>query len=216
MSTEAYKALIIHALRIDLDDGTATPRAAVEHLKARFTAEYGWRLRQTTRQVALRDWVQGLALPVPFGNYDIYQWAHAHKCSGTNAPPATATDRVIRAYADGYWHLLAAAADELLDWLAEWQAAEAKASDPDPDDYESQYDEALDETQDPIHVGGITLAPSDVLKKCDPIAYRCGLLDYIGNLDIEPDTQGFEEEAEDLEQAADAMLEYFENLDTDN
>ena len=207
--TQEYKALLIHALRLDLDDETATPREAVEHLKERFNAEYGWRLQQTTRLVALSDWLQGLALNVPFYHGKVYQWAHDHGQEGASETLEAVNVDEMHWYGMKYWRLLAEAADSLLDWLAKWQAAEKAASDPDPDDYKSQYDEALDETQDPIHVGGITLDPSNVIKKCDPIAYRCGLLDYIGNLDIESDTQDFEDESDDLEALADDMGEYF-------
>ena len=41
---------------------------------------------------------------------------------------------------------------------------------------EQQYDEILDE-EGAVNVAGMKFYPSDILKNCDPIAYRCGLSD---------------------------------------
>ena len=44
---------------------------------------------------------------------------------------------------------------------------------------ESDYDDWLDELEyDGVKVGSLTFQASDVLKNCDPIAYRCGFTDY--------------------------------------
>lgn len=47
----------------------------------------------------------------------------------------------------------------------------------DPDDFADQFDEMLDEAGS-IAVAGCTFYPSQILKECDPVAYRCGLNDY--------------------------------------
>ena len=39
------------------------------------------------------------------------------------------------------------------------------------------YDELLNEFGE-IKIGSLTFRPSDVIKKCDPIAYDQGLLDF--------------------------------------
>jgi hypothetical protein len=39
------------------------------------------------------------------------------------------------------------------------------------------YDELLNEFGE-IKIGSLTFMPSDVIKKCDPIAYDQGLLDF--------------------------------------
>lgn len=49
------------------------------------------------------------------------------------------------------------------------------------DDYEEQYNDLLNESG-LVYIGGIEFDPSDILKKLDPIAYRCGLLDYINSI----------------------------------
>lgn len=41
---------------------------------------------------------------------------------------------------------------------------------------EEQYDEMLDEQGD-VHIGSLTFSPSEIIKKLDPIAYRCGFND---------------------------------------
>ena len=41
------------------------------------------------------------------------------------------------------------------------------------------YDYALDTRYSKCRIEGITLYPSDILKKCDPIAYNCGKEDYL-------------------------------------
>ena len=43
---------------------------------------------------------------------------------------------------------------------------------------EDAYDEWLDEIEGEIAVGNLTFYASDILKNCDPVAYRCGFGDY--------------------------------------
>lgn len=43
---------------------------------------------------------------------------------------------------------------------------------------DESYDEWLDEISEPYELGYSTFYPSDVLKNCDPTAYRCGFGDY--------------------------------------
>ena len=43
---------------------------------------------------------------------------------------------------------------------------------------ETQFDEMLDEVYEAVHIGELTFDPSDILKSCDPVAYRVYLSDY--------------------------------------
>lgn len=43
---------------------------------------------------------------------------------------------------------------------------------------EEQYKSALDECYPAYSINGMEFLPSDILKECDPIAYRVGLSDY--------------------------------------
>ena len=45
------------------------------------------------------------------------------------------------------------------------------------------FDEMLDECYDMIKVCGYEYYPSHVLESTDPIAYRCGLTDYLDSLE---------------------------------
>ena len=56
----------------------------------------------------------------------------------------------------------------------------------DPDDYKNDYDDVLDEGG-AVVVGGCKFFPSRILRELDPIAYRCGLNDYIDNIDPSDD-----------------------------
>ena len=50
---------------------------------------------------------------------------------------------------------------------------------------ESEYDEFLDEVEGSVTVAGMQFYASDILKSCDPIAYRCGKIDYESNYDLD-------------------------------
>lgn len=49
-------------------------------------------------------------------------------------------------------------------------------------DVEEAYGEMLDECYEALRVGESEYAPSDVLKNCDPTAYRIGLAEYLDSL----------------------------------
>jgi hypothetical protein len=44
------------------------------------------------------------------------------------------------------------------------------------------YDEMLDDCYPMVKIGNLGYSPSRVLKEVDPIAYRCGLNDYLDSL----------------------------------
>ena len=66
----------------------------------------------------------------------------------------------------------------------------------DPDDYADQYDEMLDE----VHGDFLGMNASYILKKMDPTAYRCGLLDYLDGLDQDDEKMKNDECAELIEE----------------
>jgi len=51
---------------------------------------------------------------------------------------------------------------------------------------EDRYRDMLNDCYDEVRIGDLTYMPSDVLEHVDPIAFRCGLVDYI-------DAEGFDE-----------------------
>lgn len=48
---------------------------------------------------------------------------------------------------------------------------------------ENYFDEMLNEVYPMVKIGDIEFFPSDILKKCDPIAYRCYLSDFEDTLE---------------------------------
>lgn len=48
---------------------------------------------------------------------------------------------------------------------------------------EQQYKDMLDECYPSYIINGMEYMPSDILKECDPIAYRVGLSDYESSLE---------------------------------
>lgn len=55
------------------------------------------------------------------------------------------------------------------------------------DDARESFDDLLDECG-PVMVAGLEYMPSRVLREVDPIAYRCGLIDYIDSEGVDSDT----------------------------
>ena len=74
---------------------------------------------------------------------------------------------------------------------------------------ESDFDEFLDETEQSVNVCGIEFYPSDILKSCDPIAYRCAKSDYESNIDLD-DIAEYTDLKDELE-ALESELEDFES-----
>ena len=66
-----------------------------------------------------------------------------------------------------------------------------------PYDYEDQYCEAIDEGG-PVRIGSLEYTASYVLREIDPIAYRCGLNDYVDGIDRE-EVDAYKELTEALE-----------------
>ena len=80
----------------------------------------------------------------------------------------------------------------------------------DPDDLQDQFDECLDEAGS-IKVAGCTFYPSQILKACDPIAYRCGLNDFA---DTEFDKESTEE-YQSLQEEIDQLESDIEDLESE-
>jgi hypothetical protein len=47
---------------------------------------------------------------------------------------------------------------------------------------ETRYEEMLDDCYELVKIGQMTYYPSQVLKECDPIAYRIGMWEYAESL----------------------------------
>ena len=85
----------------------------------------------------------------------------------------------------------------------------------DPDNYEDQFNELLDESIPEIEIGHLTYSPSHVLKNVDPIAYRCGLNDFADSYFNKEETdeyQSLQEEIDQLESDIEALESEIEDL----
>ena len=85
----------------------------------------------------------------------------------------------------------------------------------DPDDFADQFDESLDESIPEIEIGCLTYSPSHVLKNVDPVAYRCGLNDFVDSLDIEDSDQykALQEEIDQLQALIEDLESEIEDLE---
>ena len=75
----------------------------------------------------------------------------------------------------------------------------------DPDNYGELYDEALNEGG-PVRIGSLEYDPARVLREVDPIAYRCGLLDFVDSMELE-DSDEYREMVERLEELQDELTD---------
>ena len=84
----------------------------------------------------------------------------------------------------------------------------------DPDDYEDQFDEMLDESGE-IEIGCLTYSPSHVLKNVDPVAYRCSLNDFVDSLDVEDSDEykALQEEIDQLKSDIEDLESEIEDLE---
>ena len=62
------------------------------------------------------------------------------------------------------------------------------------------YDDMLDECYEEIKIGSLTYLPSQVLKEVDPIAYRCGFIDWLDSENLTTDEDEADEDEADEEE----------------
>ena len=80
---------------------------------------------------------------------------------------------------------------------------------------ESEYDDFLDEIEGSITVAGMEFYPSDILKSCDPVAYRCAKNDYESNYDLD-DVEEYNDLKDELELLEDRLSDLKSELDEYN
>jgi len=51
-------------------------------------------------------------------------------------------------------------------------------------EFTPQYDEMLDECYSAVEIAGMEYSTSYALKNLDPVAYRCGMMDYADSIQI--------------------------------
>ena len=89
---------------------------------------------------------------------------------------------------------------------------------------ESEFDEFLDDIEGSITVAGMEFFPSDILKSCDPVAYRCSKNDYESNYDLDnceeysdlkDELESLEDQLSDLENDLDELNDELDSLEND-
>jgi len=58
-------------------------------------------------------------------------------------------------------------------------------------DGEQSFRDMIDECQGPVCIGSIEFVPSRVLEELDPIAFRCGMSDYMDSEHVEIDGEWY-------------------------
>ena len=82
---------------------------------------------------------------------------------------------------------------------------------------ESDFDEVLDDNGESVNICGIEFYPSDILKSCDPIAYRCAKSDYESSYDLDDveEYTDLKDELEDLESELEDLESELEDLESE-
>ena len=80
---------------------------------------------------------------------------------------------------------------------------------------EAEFDDYLDELGEQ-HTSVGSFYPSDILKNCDPVAYRCAKSDYEGNFDLDDCTEYTDmvEELESLESELESLKDELKKLES--
>jgi len=99
-----YKKYILECLK-DEDvfiDKKPTDEELTNYLFDRFNSEYGWNIQRVGKQQALTDWLQGLAIHIPYYYEDIIELAVA---MGSIEP--NPSDKLTSKVCDNYWSFMA-------------------------------------------------------------------------------------------------------------
>ncbi len=82
---------------------------------------------------------------------------------------------------------------------------------------EEQFNDFLDDVEQSVTIYGIESYPSDILKNCDPIAYRCAKSDYESNFDVSDceEYQELQKQLEELETELDELESQLDDLQTE-
>ena len=89
---------------------------------------------------------------------------------------------------------------------------------------ESEFDEFLNEVESPVVIYGMEFLPSDILKSCDPVAYRCAKNDFESNYDLDnceeysdlkDELESLEDQLSDLENELDGLNDELDSLEND-
>ena len=94
-----YKNFILDCLDVAEQ---MTRQERIEYLFNRFNNEYGFNIKRMGKRKALAEWLSGLAIPIPFSNWDILNLAKKMGSVDEELTPKQ-EDKIIQ----GYWDFMA-------------------------------------------------------------------------------------------------------------
>jgi len=98
-----YQNIILNSVEEDFNGKKlTTPKAKAKFISDRFDSEYGWRVKQIGQMGAMIDWLQGLAIDIPFYNSDILEIAKKGGSLPQN-PTEKQEDKIL----ENYWRFMA-------------------------------------------------------------------------------------------------------------
>jgi predicted nucleic acid-binding Zn-ribbon protein len=89
---------------------------------------------------------------------------------------------------------------------------------------DDEYDEMLDDVHGDVEICGMSYSSSRALKELDPVAYRCGKIDYESDYDLDnceeyndlkDELESLEDQLSDLESELDELNDELESLEND-
>ena len=98
---ENYKKYILDRVNNDSYSLT-TDKEKIEYIFNRFNSEYDWSIKRNGKYKAMTEWLSGLAIDLPYMNYEIIELAKEMGSIDSNAPEKV-IDRVLR----NYWEFMA-------------------------------------------------------------------------------------------------------------
>ena len=99
-----YKKYILECLKTedDLIGKQPTEEELINYLFDRFFSEYGWLMERVGKQQALIDWLQGLAINIPYWDEDIINLAIEMGSIDENP-----NEKLKEKVCDNYWSFMA-------------------------------------------------------------------------------------------------------------
>ncbi len=110
------KLYLLDAMRDKLEEYDFTAPEGMDNeevadrVRMIFCSEYQWQLERYGVIRAIQEWLQGLALPIAFDNWDIINLAKDWR-----SIPEDATERQEDKILDNYWHFMANKLSQLFD-----------------------------------------------------------------------------------------------------
>ena len=96
---ENYKNYILDCIdsEDDLINQELTRNQKIQYLFDRFNSEYGWNIQRVGKYKAMKEWLSGLAINIPYTYFDIIELAQEMGSIDSN-PSQALKDRVCENY----------------------------------------------------------------------------------------------------------------------